>query len=138
MIPVSGISPVTPPTMMKAWIASVAVSPAARSFEKPSSASMRDLEAAVDEEEVEEDDRRRAGEAELLRDRGVDEVRLEEGDVRVAVGRQEHAAAEPLAEEAAARDRVDRLDELVRVVLRVAPRVEPDRDPLLRRAAITW
>jgi hypothetical protein len=39
VIPVSGMRPLTPPMMMKAWIASVAVSPAARSLEKPSSAS---------------------------------------------------------------------------------------------------
>ncbi len=36
MIPVSGISPVTPPMMMNAWIETAAVSPAASSFEKPS------------------------------------------------------------------------------------------------------
>ena len=55
MIPVSGMRPVTPPTMMNAWIAIAAVRPAARSFEKPSSALHRDPQAAVDEDEVEED-----------------------------------------------------------------------------------
>ena len=38
VIPVSGMRPVTPPTMMNAWIAIAEVSPAARSFEKPSCA----------------------------------------------------------------------------------------------------
>ena len=43
----------------------------------------------------------------------------------------QHASPEAGAEEAAARDRVDRLDELVAGVCRIAPRVEPDRDALL-------
>ena len=36
--PVSGITRITPPMITKAWSAKTAVSPAARSFEKPSGA----------------------------------------------------------------------------------------------------
>ena len=69
--------------MMNVCSAKPNVSPAASSFEKPSSARERDAHPARDEEHEDEQQRGRADEPELLGDRGVDEVRVEEGDDRI-------------------------------------------------------
>src|SRR3990170_2207585 len=90
-----------------------------------------DAKPAVDGEDVEEDDGDGAGETELLGDRRVDEVRLEKGDVGRPARSDEDSPPEPAPEEPAARDGVDRLDELVPVAEGVAPRVEPDGDARL-------
>ena len=87
MIPVSGISRRMPPTMMNTWSANAKVSPTAASFEKPSCAMQRDPEAARDEEHVDEQQRRRADQPELLGQRRVDEVGVQVRDQLVPVGR---------------------------------------------------
>ena len=55
----------------------------------------RDVEAAIEEDDVQQDQSRDARQPELLRDRGEDEVRLEEGDVRAALGREQDALPRP-------------------------------------------
>src|SRR3990172_117905 len=57
-----------------------------------------DAEASVDDEDVEEDDGDGAGEPELLRDRRVDEVRLEERDVGRAARSDEDSPPETAPE----------------------------------------
>ena len=106
----------------------------------------RDLHAARDEEHEDEQQRRGADEAELLGERRVDEVACSRtGSARCAVGRRERALAEPGAAEAAVRDRVERLDELVALAVLAQrepagrravdlvrrPRLQPDRDALV-------
>ena len=60
---------------------------------------------ARNEEHVDEQDRRDPDEAELVRKRGVDEVRVQEGDQLAAARRRERPLAEAGAAEAAERDR---------------------------------
>ncbi len=91
----------------------------------------RDPEPPQAEEHVDEQERRRADQAELLRERRVDEVRGQERDQVMAVRRREDALAETLAVEAAVADREERLDDLVAGRMAVLPGVDPDRDPLL-------
>ena len=105
----------------------------------------RDAHAADDEDHEDEEQRGRADQAELLRDRGEDEVGAEVRDELRAVDRGERALTEPGSPEAAVRDRVEALDELVRgavlpvlelpveraVHALVGPRVQPDRDAIL-------
>src|SRR3989304_4388665 len=98
------MSPVTPPTMMKAWSPSGAARPGAGGVGKHG-----DAKPAVDGEDVEEDDGDGAGETELLGDRRVDEVRLEKGDVGRAARSDEDSPPEPAPEEPAAQ--VVRLEE---------------------------
>ena len=66
-----------------------------------------------------------------MRERRVDEVRVQERDQLAAAGRRERPLAEAGAAEAAERDREQRLHELVALVACVRPRVEPDRDAVL-------
>src|SRR5207249_5215587 len=73
----------------------------------------RDLHPARDEEHVDEQERRNADEPELLRQRRVDEVRVQVRDQLVPARRLEGALAEPGPEPVAVRERVERLDELV-------------------------
>ena len=65
---------------------------------------------------------------ELLAERGQREVRVDLGDRRPAADRRQ-PAAEPDPEQPAARERVQRLDDLVAGAERVRERVEPDVDP---------
>src|SRR5262245_7712290 len=91
----------------------------------------RHPEPAQAEEHVDEQQCGRADEPELLGERGVDEVRVELRDQRVAARRRVHALPEALAVEASVPDRVQRLDDLVPGRMAVLPRVDPDRDPFL-------
>ena len=130
--------------MMNVWSAKPNVRPAASSFEKPSSASSATRMPRATKSMKTSSRPAAPIEAELLRDRGVDEVRVEERDDRLARGGRERALAEPGAAEAAVADRVEALDELVarspggararpstRSRRIVRPRVQPDRDALV-------
>ncbi len=114
VIPVSGTTRRTPPTMMNVCSAKPNVRPAASSFENPSWRLERDAHAAGDEDHEHEQQRRGAEQAELLRDRGEDEVGVQVRDQRRAVDGGERPLAEPGSSEAAVRDRVQALHELVR------------------------
>src|ERR1700694_32259 len=72
----------------------------------------RDPEAAEADEHVDQQDRRRSDEAELLRERRIDEVGREIRNQVVSVRRREHALTEAFAGEAPIADRVERLDDL--------------------------
>ena len=113
--------------MMNVCSAKPKVSPAASSFEKPSCASERDAHPARDEHEEEQEHGRRADQAELLRDRRVDEVGLQLRDQRRPVDRLERPLADPGAAVAAVRDRVEALDELVRVAVLAVLELAVDR-----------
>ena len=87
-----------------------------------------DPQAALDDDEVEAEDRDDADDAELLAERREREVRVDLGDRRPAADLGQ-ARPEPDAEQPAARERVERLDDLVAGAERVGERVEPDVDP---------
>ena len=95
-MPVSGMIPTIPPTMMKDCSANANVRPTASSFENPSLASSA-MEAARDEEHVDEQQPCGADEPELLRERGEDEVGVQVGDERVRrAGLREDAVSRPV------------------------------------------
>ena len=125
VMPVSGTRRRTPPTMMNVCSAKPNVSPAARSFENPSWAMSATRIPRATTREEEEEHGGGADQPELLGDRGVDEVGLEVRDQRRPVDRLERPAADARAAVAAVRDRVEALDELVRVA--VLPVLEPRR-----------
>ena len=80
MSPVSGISLVTPPITTKTCSAKATARPVATSLPNAVPADQRGAQAALDDEAVEQEDRHQAGQAELLADRGDDEVGLGERD----------------------------------------------------------
>ena len=86
------------------------------------------LEPALDDEQVDEQQRRDAGEAGLVGDRRVDEVRLDRRHDRLPAVREQVAAAEPGPEGPAVGDRVERLHALIAGAVDVLPGVEPDVD----------
>ena len=77
MIPVSGINRRMPPTMMKVCSAKPNVSPAASELREAVLGEQRDAHPAQDEDHVDEEERGRADQPELLREGGVDEVGVE-------------------------------------------------------------
>ena len=85
--------------MMNAWMPMSVVRPAASSFSNGASAPDGDAQAGADDQQERDEDRRRAEQAELLADRGEDDVGLDRGDL---VG---SAETEPGAGEAAAGQR---------------------------------
>ncbi len=121
MIPVSGISPVTPPDDDERLEAEGGREPRRQQLREAVVCEHRDSEAPVDDEHDDQHDRCRSGQAELLCDGAVDEVRLEGRDVGVPFGRQQDTAAEPGPEQTTACDRIERLHELIALVGRVGP-----------------
>ena len=131
--------------MMKVCSAKPNVRPGGEQLREAVVRDERDPHPARDEEHEDEQQAGRPDQAELLRDRRVDEVGVEVGDDRVAGGRREGPAPEPGAAEAAVADRVEALDELERAAVlaqrqlaglsavdRLArPRVQPDRHALV-------
>ena len=105
----------------------------------------RDAHPADDEDHEHEQQRRRADEPELLCDRREDEVGAQVGDELRPVDGRERPLTDPGAAEAAVRDRVQALHELVRRAVLpvlelpvegavdplVRPGVQPDRDAVL-------
>ena len=83
-MPVSGISLMTPPMMMKACRAKMLVSPVASSREKSSRLGHGHAQAAIGEDQVQQDDAHGAHQPQLLADGGEDEVRFQVGDDGVA------------------------------------------------------
>ena len=74
VMPVSGISRVTPPTITNVCTATIVVSPVASSLPNASVALDADAQAPSDQRQVEQQEPRGAEQAELLADRGEDEV----------------------------------------------------------------
>ena len=129
--PVSGISRMTPPMIRIACSPIVAVSPPARSFEKPSLAlaaitkprwiSTRKPSRMPDPADV----------AELGGDGGEHEVGRQRRDHGRAVAAHQEGAPEPGAEHPALGQRVERLDELEALALGVVEGAQPVLDPAL-------
>src|SRR5581483_7849576 len=91
----------------------------------------RRAEAAQGEEHVGEQDGGNPDQAELLGERGVDEVAVHERDQVGAVRGREGPASEARSAEMTVGDRVRALDGLVAGAVHVRPRVEPAVDALL-------
>ena len=91
----------------------------------------RDLEAAIGEQQVDQQHPGGSGQPGLVGPDRVDAVGLGGRDHRAAVAEHLEAAAQPGAEDAAVGDRLDRLDDLVAVGVRGLPGVEPDLEALL-------
>ena len=72
--PVNGISLRLPAAMMNAWTPTTSVRPAASSDRKSSAADGGDPQPALDDDEVQAQDRDDADQAELLAERGQREV----------------------------------------------------------------
>src|SRR6185369_15206708 len=87
----------------------------------------RDPEPALDDDEEQPEDRHHPDEAELLAERGQREVGVDRRDREIAADRRQ-TGAEPRAEQPAAGERVERLDDLVAVPGRALERVQPDVD----------
>ena len=120
--PVSGISRVTPPTITNVCTPRMVASPAANSFENGRRAWIAIRNALPTRSMNAMTIADRAEQTELLTDRGEDEVGRRDGD---DVGAAE---PEPGALEPATAEPVEALHELVALVLRVVPRVEPGVD----------
>ena len=88
----------------------------------------RDAQAALDHHEVEPEDRQHPDQPQLLAQRGEREVGVDRGNRHLPADHRQ-AAAEPRADQAAARERVQRLDHLVARAERVLEGIEPDVDP---------
>ena len=86
VIPVSGITRRTPPTMMNVCSAKANASPDGEQLREAVVDLERDLHPARDEEHEDEQERRDADQPELLRERGVDEVGVDVRDQLAAVG----------------------------------------------------
>ena len=74
VMPVSGMTRVTPPMMRNVWKPMIVAMPAANSFANGRSRVDRDAVRAADEQHERGDDADRADEPELLTDRGEHEV----------------------------------------------------------------
>ena len=85
-------------------------------------------EAAQAEHHEDEQEGGDAHEAQLLGERGEDEVRVEVRDVRHALGACERPPAQPGAAEAPVPDRIERLRGLIAGTVRVGPGIEPRVD----------
>ena len=124
--PVSGISPVTPPTTTKTCSARTAPRPAARQLAEAVARDQRGAQRALDDDAVEQQHGHQPGQAELLADRGDDEVGLRERHPpRVAV-------AEAATDQPAPGHPEERLEGLLAAAVGagavVGERVEPDVD----------
>ena len=118
--PVSGISLVTPPMTTKTCSASATREADRQQLAERVAADQRGAQAALDDQAVDDDDRHQPGEAELLAERGADEV-------GPGVRRELRAALAPAAaEDAAPRQAVLALDDLVVLVV-VRERVRASR-----------
>ena len=76
VMPVSGISWVTPPTMMKTWSAKTNARPAASSLANGSRVGDRRAQAALHQQAEDQQQRHQAGQPEFLAESGDDEVAL--------------------------------------------------------------
>ena len=123
--PVSGISPVMPPRMTKTCKPSVKARPPATSLPNESRTASAGPQAALDDQQVDHQQRGEAEQADLLAHAGEDEVGAHLGH---ETGR---AGARPGAEQAAGAQREQALDQLVAaadpVVVGRVERVQPDR-----------
>ena len=88
-----------------------------------------DAQAAVDEDEVEQDDARGARQPQLLADGREDEVGRQGRDDGVAVVEHQVALAQAAAEQPAGGEREQRLGDLVPLAGHVLPWIEPDVHP---------
>ena len=116
-MPVSGTTRMTPPMMMNACSAEDRGQAGGEDLLERALGADRDAEAGADDQHERDEDGGRAEQAELLADRGEDEVVLHLGDLVRA------AEAEPGAVGAAVRQREQRLDDLVALALVLRPRV---------------
>ena len=121
--PVNGMSRVTPPTTTKTCRAMLKDRPGGQQLAEGVAYPDRGAQAALHDDAVDDEQRHEAGEAELLTDRGDDEVGVRKGhDVGSTL-------TETLAEDAAGAHAVEALHQLVaaadRVVV-VRHRVQPD------------
>ena len=92
-----------------------------------------DPQPALDDDEVQAEDREHADQPELLAEGREREVGVDRGDRQPAADHRQ-AVAQPRPDQAAARERVERLDDLVARAERVGERVEPDVDARRGRA----
>ena len=93
-MPVSGTSLMTPPMMMNACTPMIVVRPTASSFSNGALGAQGGAQPGADDEQVRHQHGRCAEQAELLADRGEDEVVLRLGH-HVGAAEAEAGAAEP-------------------------------------------
>ena len=117
--------------MMNVWSAKPKVSPAASSFEKPSWASSAIRNPRRHEEHVEEQQRRGADQPELLRERRVDEVGVQEGIRSVPPVVANVPLPRPVPRSRRSRSSTSDCDDLVPVVRAACARDRSRCDPLL-------
>ena len=118
-----------PPMMMSVWRPRLAVSPTASSAPVVAR-ERRDPQPAEHEHGRQPEQGERSEQAELLGDRGEDEVGVDERDGETAAERDQ-ALPEPLTEDAAAAERIEGADRLEAGTQRIGERVEPDVDAVL-------
>ena len=115
-MPVTGAIPIVIPTLTKTWNRNANTIPPATIAREEVARDRDDLEAAPDDEQVEQEQDRRAEEAALLGERREDEVGRVLGQVVEARLRR---AVDAAAVEAAGADRGDRLGDVVGRAARV-------------------
>ena len=98
--------------MMKAWTPTTSARPGREERPEIVRGRSADPQAALDDHEVEPEHAEHADQPELLAERREREVRVDLGD-RDAAADQRQPVAKPHAEQAAAGERVQRLDDLV-------------------------
>ncbi len=123
-----------PPTMRNAWQPEREREAAREELREAVVRERRDLEAAVAEEQVDEQEPGGAREPGLVGPGRVDAVGLDGGDDRLAVVQHLEASSQSGPEDASVGDRLDRLDDLVAGRVRVGPGVDPHLKPLLHVA----
>ena len=127
--PVSGRTLRLPAAMMNAWIPMTSASPMASSARKSSAAAAPIRRPRSTTTRNRPEDGQDADEPELLAERREREVRVDLRD-RQASADLGQAGPRPTPEEAAAGERVERLDDLVAGAQRVGEGIQPDVDPV--------
>ena len=123
--------------MMNAWMPMTSDEPDREERAEVVGGGGADPQTALDDDEVQAEDREDADEPELLAERGEREVRVDLRDRQPAADLRQ-PGPEPDAEQPAAGERVERLDDLVARAQRIGERVEPDVDARRGRGRTAW